>query len=278
MTELEQFLSTLEDKSKATKVNYKSQYNKLRKAVGDVDIATIDTAGIIKAIKDNDNPNQQAGGVNIGILIYKMNDMDTSLLEKEREVNKKRIKELVKSKNAVLTLNLPRYNELITHLDSLYVREEWTDYIINYVLINFTVRNKDLNFKIVSRRKDTERDGNYMWFDRLKKRVVYIRKDYKTANKYGEKTINITNPNFINAIKKVMALQKHNESSGVFIPNIDQLGYYIQKATYNQIGEGNVMKIVVNHFRTDLDKIKEISENRGTDINTILANYDIVNQ
>ena len=34
-------------------------------------------------------------------------------------------------------------------------------------------------------------------------------------------------------------------------------------------------KIVVNHFRTDANMLKQISYNRGTDINTILESYDI---
>jgi hypothetical protein len=35
------------------------------------------------------------------------------------------------------------------------------------------------------------------------------------------------------------------------------------------------MKIVVNHFRNNIDKLKEISANRGTDLRTILSSYDI---
>ena len=78
-------------------------------------------------------------------------------------------------------------------------------------------------------------------------------------------------------MKRILAHQKYDEAKGVFIPNTDQVGYYIKKATLDQIGEGAYMKIVVNKFRNNLDKIKEISENRGTDINTILTNYDIEN-
>ena len=78
-------------------------------------------------------------------------------------------------------------------------------------------------------------------------------------------------------MKRILAHQRYNEAKGVFIPTLSQVGYYIKKATYNEIGEGAYMKIVVNKFRDNLDKIKEISENRGTDINTILTNYDIEN-
>jgi hypothetical protein len=37
------------------------------------------------------------------------------------------------------------------------------------------------------------------------------------------------------------------------------------------------LKIIINHFRNDVDKLKEISDNRGTSLSTILQSYDINN-
>jgi hypothetical protein len=45
--------------------------------------------------------------------------------------------------------------------------------------------------------------------------------------------------------------------------------------TYKGLGETMYFKIVVNHFRSDPNMLKQISYNRGTDINTILESYDI---
>ena len=63
-----------------------------------------------------------------------------------------------------------------------------------------------------------------------------------------------------------------------FIPNPNQVGYYVKQATLLGIGEGAVNKIIVNHFRNNIDKLKEISDNRGTSITTLIQSYDIKDQ
>jgi hypothetical protein len=44
------------------------------------------------------------------------------------------------------------------------------------------------------------------------------------------------------------------------------------------VSEGAMNKIVVNHFRNDIDKLKEISNNRGTSITSLLQSYNIKDQ
>jgi hypothetical protein len=36
-----------------------------------------------------------------------------------------------------------------------------------------------------------------------------------------------------------------------------------------------VLKVIINHYIKDVAKLTEISKNRGTDISTLLANYNI---
>ena len=183
---------------------------------------------------------------------------------------------MVQAKNVALQSSLPSYEKIQEYTDMLYDTGRWTDFVINYLLINYQVRNQDLVFDIVRFKRDTQdTDRNFMWVSN--KKVVYTRNQYNTADTYGKKTITITDPKLVVAMKRILAHQKYDEAKGVFIPTLSQVGYYIKKATYDQIGEGAYMKIVVNKFRNNLDKIKEISENRGTDINTILTNYDIEN-
>ena len=64
---------------------------------------------------------------------------------------------------------------------------------------------------------------------------------------------------------------------GEIIPNPEQVGYTVKKMTLNQIGEAKYVKIVVDHFRGNLQKLKEISKNRGTSLETLLESYDIKN-
>ena len=90
---------------------------------------------------------------------------------------------------------------------------------------------------------------------------------------YGQKIIKITDPVFIDVIKILAKEQK--KSPVVFLPSLDNVGYYIRKLTYEGLGETGYFKIVVNNYRKDPNMLKQISYNRGTAINTILESYDI---
>ena len=275
MTELEAFMANIKDKSVNTQRAYKTQYTKLFNLLGKP-IGDTSEAKILEAISTLDNTNQKQASINIGIHIRRMNDLSVLKLEAKREANKKVLRENVKDTNRKLQETLPSYETLIEYMNALYDAENWIDYIINYLLLNYQTRNADLLFSIVKRLKDTGDDEkNYIWLSRDK--ATFIRNVYKTADSYGRKINVITDPKFLTAIKRVLSCQTKGEKCGVFIPTISQVGYYIQKATYKGIGEGAYFKVVVAHFRDDLIKIQEISDNRGTNIVTILSNYDIAN-
>ena len=179
-----------------------------------------------------------------------------------------------KEKNQKLSLSLPDYDTLVDYTDELYNSNEWIDYIINYLILYYNVRNLDLVFEIVNLKRETvDTNKNYLWV--TNKKVVFIRNIYKTAKVYNQKVNVITDIKFITAMKRVRDLQKLDFESGIIIKNINQLGYYIQKATYNNLGEGNYLKIVLNHYRNDFNMIKEISKNRGTSIDTLSEFYDL---
>ena len=275
--ELQNFVETKTNVSFVSLRNYKSQYAKLFKLLGgDMPIASFSEKQIIKAVKTLSNPNGQQALLNIGIQVLRMSGVEPAELTTLRDNNKVKIKDLTKLKNVELAATLPSYDDLLAHIDSLFESNNWTDYVINYLLVNFQVRNKDLLFDIVLKKKDmVDATKNYMWWNRSLKKIVYIRNNYKTVGTYGVKENIITDPNFILAIKRIMAHQKANDLAGVFIPNESQLGYYICKASFNKICEGKTVKIVINHFRNNIDKLKEISNNRGTSVDTLLSNYDI---
>jgi len=275
MTELEKLIESVADKSVNTQKSYKTQYNKLHKLLGK-DVNETSEKKLIEVVLEQPNNNQKQALINIGILIRRLYKLSTTKLEALREKLKGNLKEDVKEKNAVLKDTLPSYSELVEYTDYLWDKMEWKDYIINYLLINYQVRNADLVFDIVDKKKLTkDTDKNFMWI--TPKKVVYTRNVYKTASTYGKKTDTITDPKFILAMKRVYACSKRDEECGVFIPTLSQVGYYIKKATYKQLGEGNYVKIIINHFRKDLTKLKSISENRGSSLTTLAENYDIQN-
>ena len=284
MSEFDIFMESVENKSDATKKQYKTQYNKLFKLTGKP-IAETSEKKIIEILAGIENKNAEQALLNIALLVRKLNKLSVTQLENLREKNKQSLNKSIKEKNVNLKETLPSYDDLIEYMNYLYDKNEYTDYIINYLLINFQVRNQDLDFKIITRKKDaTDLTKNFMWLQPNK--LTYIRNVYKTANiinpegdnsGYGQKINVITEPKMITAFKKVYNCQKNSEDCGTFIPNKSSIAYHLQKSTYKQLGEGKYVKIVINHFRNDIDKLKEISDNRGTSLTTILQSYDIEN-
>ena len=281
MAEFKKFMESIENKSDATKKQYRIQYNKLLKLT-EKPIAETSEKKIIELLNEIENKNNSQALLNIALLVRKLDGLSVKQLEEKREKDKKKIFTAIKEKNVDLRENLPDYKEITEYTDYLFEKNEFTDYIINWLLINIQVRNQDLDFTIVTRKKDAnDKEKNYMWVQPNK--LTYIRNVYKTAKintpngetGYGKKTNVITNPKMILAMKRVMGCQKSGLDCGTFIPNKSAISYHIIKATYKQLGETRYFKIVVNHFRNNLDKIKEISENRGSSISVILTSYDI---
>ena len=283
MAEYDKFINTIKDKSDATKKQYKTQYNKLLKLT-DKPIGETSEKKIIELLDGIENKNNSQALLNIALLVRKMEGLSITQLEKRRKQDKDKIIQAVKEKNVELKENLPSYKDIVEYMDYLYDKSEWTDFIINYLLINLQVRNQDLDFTIISKKRDaTDKNKNYMWLQNSKGKATFIRNVYKTAvihapdgeHGYGQKVNNITDKKFIIALRRVLGCQKSGLDCGTFIPTKSAIAYHLQKATYKQLGEGKYFKIVVNHFRNNLDKLKEISENRGTDLKTILNFYDI---
>jgi len=284
MSELIEFTEFIKDKSANTIKSYKQQYNKLKKIVDaemeqSIDIQNISEKNILEFVTGEANLNSQQALLNIAIMIRKMKKSPTSKLQKQRDENKEKLKGFVKEKNEKLkNSGLPSYQDLLDYLSFLYESKRWTDFIINYLLIYYHTRNEDVNFELVPFKRDIKenKDINYLWYSKRAKKATLYRRNYKTAGKYGMKTDTITDPKFLNAIKEIFECRKKGiEGCDVFIPNKENVGYYVMKSTLDNLGETLYNKIIVNHFRNNLDKLKEISESRGTSLNTLYENYDI---
>ena len=285
MTELEQFRATFNNKSKVTQTVYNSNYKKLRDLLGD-DIVNVSQKKVIELLEENiSNRNSQSALLNIAYLIRKNNDMAIQELESFRKKNQTIIKDKIYETNTKLVDSLPSYATLVDYTDDLLKNEKYVQYVINYLLLYCQVRNADLVFDFVLLKRDTkDKTKNYLWFSSKSKTVHYIRNVYKTAKivkpdgtttGYGQKIIKITDPKFIKVMKILVNFQKKENKPIIFFPNNETIAYYIKKMTYKGLGETAYFKIVVNNFRTDANMLKQISYNRGTDINTILESYDI---
>jgi hypothetical protein len=283
MSELDNFRTQFANKSKITQNVYNSSYKKLRDLLDDVDIASVSQKKIIEVVKTVDNRNSQQALINIAYLIRKNEGMGIQELETFRKKNQELLYAKIYETNSNLIQKLPSYATLVDYVNDLLKTKKYIQYIINYLLLYYQVRNADLIFDFVTLKKDTKDDTkNYLWLNVKTKTVHYIRNVYKTAKivkpdgtitGYGQKIIKITDPLFVNVIKILAKEQKKENKPILFLPNSDN--YHIKKVTYEGLGETMYFKIVVAHFRSDPNMLKQISYNRGTDINTILQSYDL---
>jgi hypothetical protein len=285
MNELDKFKESFNNKSKITQGVYISNYKKLRDLLQDEDIASVSQKRIIEVVETIDNRNSQQAVLNVGYLIRKKEGLAIQELETFRKKNQELLKAKIYETNTNLIEKLPSYDSLVDYTNGLLKAKKYIQYIINYLLLYYQVRNADLNFDFVLLKKYTKDDTkNYLWFNSKMKRVDYIRNVYKTAKivkpdgtttGYGQKIIKITDPVFVGVMRILATEQKKENKPILFIPNLETIAYHIKKMTFEGLGETLYFKIIVNHFRSDPNMLKQISYNRGTDINTILESYDI---
>jgi hypothetical protein len=281
MAEFTKFQASFANKSKITQGVYTSNYKKLRDLLGDVDIASVSQSRVIEVVEQLDNRNSQQALINIAYLIRKKEELGILELEAFRTKNSILIGDKIYKTNASLSTTLPSYDTLVEFVNKLLEDKKYIQYILNYLLLYYQVRNADLDLHFVLYKKDTkDKTKNYLWFSARTKTVHYIRNVYKTAKLvkstgeikgYGQKIIKITDPVFI-GVMKILAQQKEPI---LFIPNSASLPYWIKKMTYEGLGETLYFKIVVNHYRENINMLKQISYNRGTDIKTIQKFYDV---
>jgi hypothetical protein len=281
--EFDDFRASYSTKSKVTQGVYDSMYRKLRALLQDEDIVSASQRRVIEVAESVDNRNTQQALINIAYLIRKKEGMAIMELETFRKKNQKLLEDKLFEANDNLIKKLPSYDTLVDYINDLLKAKKYIQYVINYLLVYYQVRNADLVFDFVLLKRDTKDDTkNYMWYNARMKRVHYIRNVYKTAKivkpdgtttGYGQKINIIDDPVFVKVLRILAKEQRKADKPTVFIPNSDN--YHIKKVTYEGLGEGNIFKIVVNKFRTEPNMLKQISNNRGTDINTILQSYDI---
>ena len=257
--------------SKYTVKSYKTQFNKLTKKLGK-EIADATEDEVIEASLTEPNVNSKQAVLNIALVIKKFLQQDYSKIEETREGNKIEVKSHVKAQNAKKD-QLPPLNDLLEHMDKMLEEDKYRNYIINYLLINFNTRNQDLNITFVDTKKEMTDKTNYMWYDRKTKKITYVRNAYKTATTYGSKTEVIKDAEFMDAVKK------YRKADGdKLIPNEDNTGHWVEEATLNKMGSGNYYKIVVNAFKNDLQKLKEMAEKRGSSLDVMAESYDVENK
>jgi len=175
---------------------------------------------------------------------------------------------------------LPTMNQLNNYVKKLYKEKQWLPYIINFMLVKYCVRNIDLNCFITEDKTMMQRAGNNDKNNLLyisPTYVVYIRRDYKTYDTYGEKRIAIRSVPFRNALLNFLDDRPDGWLFGAGDKTMTQpsISNYIMQHSYGGLGEGRVAKAVLSYYaqKGDINSIRRISKSRGTNLETLIDFY-----
>ena len=275
-------VKSFEGVSPNTLNNYTSYYNRLLSMLGTDTVIEHSNKKIIELLNSsNIPPNSIKTFITIIIRIKRNANVSVDDLISYRNGKlSKQIDKYDSDKKVELNETLPSYDEIKKYMNTLLNEDKFRDYIINYLLINYGVRNIDIDVLITTDKSVTLKRNiakeNYLYV--TPRYIIYQRNNYKTSSVYGRKSYKIVNLSFRNAVSILLANRK--ESRLLFdgdTYNDKQIGNIILNATYNKLGETSYFKILIKHYNnfSNIDMIRFLSQSRGTDINTVFKYYNI---
>ena len=204
--------------------------------------------------------------MNLMVMVKKqVDEKEYRELYELREKLREDVSTEIKAKHENLnTDNIVKYDELVQYLKL----QTNTSFIINYILLYYCTRNRDLNLTIAEYSGEMPDTANWLLIDTDK--VIFVRNDYKTYNTYGQLIFNITNKTFI---KNVKQLYKKGDTKLLKSISFDK---EIRGYTMRGLSETDICKIVVYHFLTSnrYSEVLEISKRRGSSLDALLQNYN----
>jgi len=231
---------------------------------------------IIKKLKElYDNANTLQLYLNMIILVRRHNEEETDKLIKFRNSLRDEIIEARKKNLDSLDDILPTPSYIREQLENL----NGIRYILNYLMIEHALRNKDINLKFVKSLPENKTE-NYLMLKG--KNVILDINDYKTEDKYGTKEIKISNEKFVNEIKKM----KLNDGdyllpmkNGDKIKNTSTFNDKILNLTIDKLGQNKLVKIMIKDLLNNksYDKLEQMSKDRGTSLDILLKSYNLHN-
>jgi len=231
---------------------------------------------IIKKLKElYDNPNTLQLYLNMIILVRRHNEEETDKLIKFRNSLREEIVESRKKNLDDLDDKLPKPDYIREQLNNL----NGIRYILNYLMIEHALRNKDINLKFV-KSLPANKTENYIMIKG--KNAILDINDYKTEEKYSTKEIKISNEKFLNELKKLKLddgdylLPMKNGSK---INNTSTFNDKILNLTIDKLGQNKLVKIMIKDLLNNksFDKLEQLSKDRGTSLDILLKSYNLHN-
>ena len=237
---------------------------------------TTSQSTIIKKLKElYNNPNTLSLYLNMIILVRRHLNLEHEKLIKLRNDLRDAIIKLRKENMTSTKSELPTYNEINEKLNELVgIR-----YILNYLLITYGLRNKDINLLYVNKLPSNKEDENYLV--QTKNSIKLDINDYKTDNTFGNKSITITDKKFKDELNKLnlkdntYILPKRDGSK----LKVNSFNDKVLSLTIDGLGETKIFKILVKHLldKKDFNKLEDLVNSRGTSLSTIMKSYNVYN-
>jgi len=231
---------------------------------------------LIKKLKDlYSNANTLQLYLNMIILVRRFKNIDTDKLIKFRNSLRD---EIIESRKA----NLDKLDDSLPKLD--YIMNELNDltgirYVLNYLIIEHGLRNKDLNLQFV---KTLPKDKTDNYILNKGKYILLDINDYKTASTHGNKQIKITNDKFMNEFKSLNLKNEDyllSKKDGSKITNISTFNDKVLNLTIDKYGQNKLIKIVIRNLLNNkkFQKLEQLSNDRGTSLAVLLKSYNLHN-
>ena len=222
-----------------------------------------------------ENPNTKSLYLNMIILVRRDNNLETDKLINLRNKLRDEIIKLRKDNLSNTKNDLPSYQNIIEKLNEL----NGIRYILNYLLITYGLRNKDLNLLYVNKLPENQKDENYLLHN--SKSIKLIINDYKTDKSFGSKTIEIKDKKFKEELNKMnikdntYLLPKKNGDK----LKLNSFNDKVLSLTIDGLGETKIFKILVKHLldTKNFTKLEQLVESRGTSLSTIMKSYNVYN-
>lgn len=227
----------------------------------------------------DEKPSVKKTRLNVAINIKKFKGQPIHKLNEFRFEIENKMKMHTETSLNIKNNELPSYEDIVEYMEyKLFPYGKWKEYIINYLLLVFGVRNLDLDVFITN----DAFDDNINYLVVKPTEIIYIVNKYKTYQFYGQKIFNINDERFINAVKQLpinewLMTSTRGKDKGKHILEIS-IGRWVQDRTYNNMGEADYCKILLKEIRNQpngIDLLQKLSLSRGTSMELLMHDYNL---
>jgi len=275
--EFDEFVAKSEREfSIGTLKQYKSQFNIIKIAFPDTQLRDVPNSELLEYINNAKAKggkdltlNTKKNLLNLLVMIKKQVSYEEyAELYNAREAFRGEVDTEMKKQHEAMDLSeKPTYEKLKNYLN----KQSKHSYIINYLLFHYAVRNKDLDLTVAKYNRDTgiPTEGNWLLIG-AEPTITYVRNAYKTVKTHGQLVYDINNVKFYNSVTDLFDREEYK------LLRTKQIDQEIRSYTLNKIGETDITKILVHHYlmRNSYSNIFELSQRRGTSVDTLLQNYN----